>query len=464
MRVKRQGIRALQLKLCGHVKGRIPRPLEDRAGAARDILNTAGTVVDHGLLSSFGSIGSQSNAAIKHEQFFSGLLWDADSQLYYARARWYEPVSGKFLSEDPIGFEGGDVNVSRYSGNDPVNNVDRSGLSWLSHGLDQIGNAFEDVGHFIGDQWDNGNIQKGLLVAGTLASGGVLGFGLASGSLLATSLLATSLGFASGVANSYEVFSGNRIGDGTFTRVLGAAAAVTGGFYAPGVSNFGIAGRTISGASGLVSGYEIATGDIIGDGTLSSLFHVTNLGVNHASVFSDANASPSQRFGVGLNLAVGTASVFSSGDPQLQHSLRALSIASGVWNTTTTAFLAAQQFKATIHVVNAAKQPRRAAVMRATPEEEDTGIQRVAANDEAGGVTSALYVPSSGAGEYQLAMVTGAEEPSAYGFSFRYDWLVEQLSSAPQWQMVGMARPSTRLRRLTELRRSTIPESQLQQN
>ena len=82
-------------------------PLEDRAGAARDILNTA----------------------IKHEQFFSGLLWDADSQLYYARARWYEPVSGKFLSEDPIGFEGGDVNVSRYSGNDPVNNVDRSGLS-----------------------------------------------------------------------------------------------------------------------------------------------------------------------------------------------------------------------------------------------------------------------------------------------------------------------------------------------
>jgi uncharacterized protein YcfJ len=43
--------------------------------------------------------------------------------------------------------------------------------------------------------------------------------------------VAGSLGFASGVANSYEVFSGNQIGDGTFTRVLSAAAAVTGGFY-----------------------------------------------------------------------------------------------------------------------------------------------------------------------------------------------------------------------------------------
>ena len=346
-------------------------PLEDRAGAARDILSTAGTVVDHRLMNSFGTVASQTNSAIKYEQFFSGLLWDTDSQLYYARARWYEPVSGKFLSEDPLGFDGGDNNLSRYSANDPVNNVDRSGLSWLSHGLDQVGNAFADVGDFFGDQWDNGNIQKGLLVAGTLASGGVLGFGLASGSLLGTSLLATSLGFASGVANSYEVFSGNRIGDGTFTRVLGAAAAVTGGFYAPGVSNFGTAGRTISGASGLVSGYEIATGDIIGDGTLSSLFHVTNLGVNHASVFSNADASPSQRFGVGLNLAVGTASVFSSGDPQLQHSLRALSIAGGVWNTTTTAFAAAQQFKATIHVVNAAKQPNRNALIGKDSRGED---------------------------------------------------------------------------------------------
>ena len=147
------------------------------------------------------------------------------------------------------------------------------------------------------------------------------------------------------------MFSGNRIGDGTFTRVLGAAAAVTGGFYAPGVKSFGTFGRGLSGASGLVSGYEIGSGSTIGDGTLSSLFHVTNLGINHGSTLFNSEASAAQRFGVGLNLAVGGASVFNTGDRGLQQALRALSIASGVWNTGTEAVTAYQTSKATLEAL-----------------------------------------------------------------------------------------------------------------
>ncbi len=350
-------------------------PLEDRTGAARDVLevvNSVPTVVDHRLMSSFGTIGSRTDWSLKYEQFFSGFLWDADTELYYARARWYEPTSGRFLSEDPIGFEGGDPNVSRYSNNDPINNVDRSGLSWFSHALGEIGDVFEDVGDFFEDQWDNGNIQKGLLAAGTLASGGMLGFGLASGSLLGTEVLAGGLGFASGLGSSYEVFSGNRIGDGSFTRYLGAAAAVSGGFFAAGVRSFGTLGRGLSGASGLISGYEIASGDMIGDGTLSSLFHVSNLGVNHGGTMFSPTSTNAQRFGVGLNLAVGTASVITSGDRSLQQSLRALSIAGGVWNTGTAAIAVASNFRQTIQTFKAAQQPRRAAVLRqARPVEEE---------------------------------------------------------------------------------------------
>lgn len=326
-------------------------PLEDRTGTARDILNTAGTVLDHRVLDSFGTIGSQSGSTVKYEQFFSGLLWDADSQLYYARARWYEPVSGKFMSEDPLGFDAGDNNVSRYSANDPINNVDRNGMSWFSHALGEIGDVFEDAGDFFEDQWDNGNIQKGLLAAGTLASGGMLGFGLASGSMLGTEILAGGLGFASGLGSSYEVFSGNRIGDGSFTRYLGATAAVTGGFFAAGVRSFGTVGRTLSGASGLISGYEIASGDGIGDGTLSSLFHVSNLSVNHGGAMFSPTSTNAQRFGVGLNLAVGTASVISSGDRGLQQSLRALSIASGVWNTASSVVTTSTSVKATLEAI-----------------------------------------------------------------------------------------------------------------
>jgi RHS repeat-associated protein len=54
--------------------------------------------------------------------------------LYYMRNRWYEPRSGRFLSEDPIGLAGG-LNKYRYVGNDPVNGADPTGL----HGPRGIG-------------------------------------------------------------------------------------------------------------------------------------------------------------------------------------------------------------------------------------------------------------------------------------------------------------------------------------
>jgi uncharacterized protein RhaS with RHS repeats len=42
--------------------------------------------------------------------------------------RWYDPSIGRWLSEDPIGFAGGDANLYRYVGNAPNNAVDPAGL------------------------------------------------------------------------------------------------------------------------------------------------------------------------------------------------------------------------------------------------------------------------------------------------------------------------------------------------
>ncbi|MBI4653852.1 MAG: RHS repeat-associated core domain-containing protein [Nitrospirae bacterium] len=44
-----------------------------------------------------------------------------------SEARWYDPESGRFLSEDPIGFQGG-VNFYVYVLNNPVNHTDPLGL------------------------------------------------------------------------------------------------------------------------------------------------------------------------------------------------------------------------------------------------------------------------------------------------------------------------------------------------
>ena len=48
--------------------------------------------------------------------------------LYYYRARYYTPELQRFISEDPIGFHGGDVNFYAYVGNDPANYTDPNGL------------------------------------------------------------------------------------------------------------------------------------------------------------------------------------------------------------------------------------------------------------------------------------------------------------------------------------------------
>src|SRR5208337_832013 len=49
--------------------------------------------------------------------------------LYYMRARYYDPAVGRFISEDPIGFAGGDVNLFAYVLNNPVNSTDPGGLA-----------------------------------------------------------------------------------------------------------------------------------------------------------------------------------------------------------------------------------------------------------------------------------------------------------------------------------------------
>jgi RHS repeat-associated protein len=48
--------------------------------------------------------------------------------LYYYRARYYSSELQRFISEDPIRFDGGDVNFYAYVGNNPVNFVDPLGL------------------------------------------------------------------------------------------------------------------------------------------------------------------------------------------------------------------------------------------------------------------------------------------------------------------------------------------------
>ncbi len=55
-----------------------------------------------------------------------GYYFDAETGFYYCSHRYYDTQNGRWLTEDPIGFEGG-LNLYGYCGNGPVGSVDASG-------------------------------------------------------------------------------------------------------------------------------------------------------------------------------------------------------------------------------------------------------------------------------------------------------------------------------------------------
>ncbi|MGH8223512.1 MAG: RHS repeat domain-containing protein [Woeseiaceae bacterium] len=73
---------------------------------------------------------------------FKGALWlGPEVDVSYMRARWYEPRTGRFLSEDPIGLLGG-PNSYVYAADDPINRSDPLGLVSCPPGTDELARFF----------------------------------------------------------------------------------------------------------------------------------------------------------------------------------------------------------------------------------------------------------------------------------------------------------------------------------
>jgi RHS repeat-associated protein len=69
---------------------------------------------------------------------WKGLLYDSETGLYYMRARYYDPKTRRFISEDPVGLAGG-INPYAFADNDPTNKSDPSGLDACSKELEAEG-------------------------------------------------------------------------------------------------------------------------------------------------------------------------------------------------------------------------------------------------------------------------------------------------------------------------------------
>ncbi|WP_281287701.1 RHS repeat-associated core domain-containing protein [Geobacter argillaceus] len=72
------------------------------------------------------------SANFRNSLTYTGREWDKETGLYYLRYRYYDPMDGRFISRDPIGFRGG-INLYSYVQNNPINFIDPLGLA-PSHG------------------------------------------------------------------------------------------------------------------------------------------------------------------------------------------------------------------------------------------------------------------------------------------------------------------------------------------
>jgi len=84
----------------------------------------------------FGIIANQQETINQPFKFVGqhGVMTEPNG-LYYMRARYYDPEVGRFISEDPLGVEGGDVNLYVYVGNNPLLLIDPWGLFQDEHPL-----------------------------------------------------------------------------------------------------------------------------------------------------------------------------------------------------------------------------------------------------------------------------------------------------------------------------------------
>lgn len=125
--------------------GGVVWPLTDQLGTVRDLAtynsqNDVTTIANHRVYDAYGNLTSQTSA-VDCVFGFTGKLHDSDTGLQNNLNRWYDASVGRWMSEDPSGFDAGDGNLNRYVGNSPITATDPSGL---------CPDRFGSVGSFFG--------------------------------------------------------------------------------------------------------------------------------------------------------------------------------------------------------------------------------------------------------------------------------------------------------------------------
>ena len=132
--------------------------LYNNHGDVTALTDNAGTVIKNYEYNSFGVQKSETDDADENPYRYSGEYYDAESGYTYLRARYYDPDTGRFISEDPA-LDGENWYV--YCDNDPVNMVDPTGMWGGDVHKAMTRKAFNKIRKKLG--WEKGEYPEELL-------------------------------------------------------------------------------------------------------------------------------------------------------------------------------------------------------------------------------------------------------------------------------------------------------------
>ena len=208
--------------------------LTDALNSTIALTDSTGTITQQYSYDPYGNVTqSDTTTGFTNPYLYTGR--EADSTgLYYYRARYYSPTMGRFISEDPIGFNGGQNNFYAYVGESPFNYNDPYGLD-KQFGMMLSGSVFALLGG------GSGSVTFGITTDGTLAGSNfyttakvnpMVGLGLYGGVGLAPALGTTNGPLEAGISDWTPYVEGD----------LGAGEAAGAGFNFDFHGNFGLSG------------------------------------------------------------------------------------------------------------------------------------------------------------------------------------------------------------------------------
>jgi RHS repeat-associated protein len=116
--------------------------LPDALGSILGITDGNGALATSYAYEPYGAV-SQAGAANENSQQYTGRENDGTELMYY-RARYYDPLRMRFVSEDPIGFSDG-MNLYEYVEGNPITWVDPEGLQRGRGGAPQPGSHYNPL-------------------------------------------------------------------------------------------------------------------------------------------------------------------------------------------------------------------------------------------------------------------------------------------------------------------------------